>query len=541
MQDASPAADPQSRALYQYSRYRLLFAEQDWAGAQQALREALDADPETPYLYLVLAHFYLHREQPDAARKTLERMLGRFPEDARGQELLGDIYSHQQDYARASEHYRQALQQKPRDEALLMRLALTLARLEKTDQAIAVLENLLEEHPEATFARLSLARFYLQQGSEQRARKTYRAILDRNPDQPQALVEYGRLLEQDDPRAARQLYEEALSRQPGAALVRRQLAQLHLEQQRLRPALEQFQLLHRQFPEDPVLFRQVGLLQIELQDWTQAAAVFQQLLRDAEDEQGRDRYYLALALGGQQRFGDALEVLERITRESPIYAEALLQRGYLHQRLGQTEQAVEVLRRGIAEGFDNPEFYYYLVAFLGEQGKPDAALDIALQGTAVHPGNTRLLYQLGILYENRGERARAVAVMEKILSLDDAHSDALNFLAYHQAEEGIDLSLALSRARKALALQPSGYIADTLGWVYYKLGRFAESREQLETATRLHPEDQVILEHLGDLYRAMELWSKAADAYRRVLEIDPGAEPVRDKLEALPVQTEMVP
>ena len=66
------------------------------------------------------------------------------------------------------------------------------------------------------------------------------------------------------------------------------------------------------------------------------------------------------------------------------------------------------------------------------------------------------------------------------------------------------------------------------------MGRYEESREQLEEATRLHPEDKVIWEHLGDLYRAMEIWDAAATAYRRALEIDPALEQVKEKLRTLP-------
>lgn len=528
------SVESRDKPLYHYSRYRLLVAEQNWPAALDALRQALAADPQTPYLHLVLARFYLHREQPDAAQETLLAMLERFPDHPQGHELLGDIFSHQQEYVQAGRHYRRALEQNPEDEALLMRLALVLERQEQTGEAIAVLEELLAAHPQATFAQLSLARFYLQQGDQEHARSTYEAILSRDPDLPQAIIEYGSLLAGDDPRAARQLYLEALSRQPAAHQVRSQLARHYLTVNEPRLALGQFQYLQQQFPEDRSLRRQVALLQIELQDWAPAAEAFRRLLIDPDQQQGQDRYYLAIALAGQQQLDEALKVLQRITRESPLYAESLLQRGYLHQRQGQTDEALRVLRQGLAEGFDNPELYYYLVAFLGERGQPDEALAIAREGVQVHPEDTRLLYQLGILHENRGERTSAVAVMEKVLELDNAHSEALNFLAYHQAEAEIDLSLALNRARRALALQPSGYIADTLGWVYYKLGRFEESREQLEKATQLHPEDQIILEHLGDLYRAMELWGKAAETYRRVLDIDPAADGVQKKLDSLP-------
>jgi len=126
--------------------------------------------------------------------------------------------------------------------------------------------------------------------------------------------------------------------------------------------------------------------------------------------------------------------------------------------------------------------------------------------------------------------------MERILALDSQHAEALNFVAYHYAEKGTELELALSQAQQALAAKKTGYIIDTLGWIYYKMGRYQESREQLEEATSLLPEDPVILEHLGDLYRALTLWEQAGAAYRKSLGLDPLAAGVQEKLDALPLE-----
>jgi tetratricopeptide (TPR) repeat protein len=107
-------------------------------------------------------------------------------------------------------------------------------------------------------------------------------------------------------------------------------------------------------------------------------------------------------------------------------------------------------------------------------------------------------------------------------------------MAYLKAETGENLELALSEVKRALATKEAGYLLDTLGWVYYKLGRFEEGRQPLEKALRLRPDDTVILEHLGDLYRALSLWQLAGEVYRRVLELDPLAEGIQEKLDSIP-------
>ncbi|MCW8858553.1 MAG: tetratricopeptide repeat protein [Deltaproteobacteria bacterium] len=531
----SELAEPNAKALFAFSQFRLLGTENRWEEAILALERAVQFDPETDYLQMILAKAYLHREQPEKSIASLKKLLAKSPDNYEGHELLGDVYSYQQDFSAAVEHFRRALELSPGREPLLMRLAMALARLERKDEAISLLEGLVENHPDAILARLSLARFYLEKGLPEKAMTAYQQLLDREPAQQQAVLEYGKLLEQNNLTQAFELYQSALVQNPLAAAVRQRLAQLYLSRQQLDEALEQFQAVRRQFPGNLQIIGRIALIQLELEHWAAAEADLR-LLLDAPQHQDQNRYYLAMALSAQGKTEEAILVLQPIPSASSLYPDAVLQLAYLYNQAGQQAQAIETLQQALADGFHQPDIYYYLTAFLGDQKQDDEALAIAQAAVAKNPSETRLLYQLGVLYEKSGDRQRAVEAMEDILQLDTAHADALNFLAYDQAEQGIALDLALARAQKALELKPSGYIIDTLGWVLFKLGRYAESRERLEEATRLHPEDAVIREHLGDLYRAMKLWPLAAESYRRALQLDPQAKGVREKLESLPLE-----
>ena len=74
---------------------------------------------------------------------------------------------------------------------------------------------------------------------------------------------------------------------------------------------------------------------------------------------------------------------------------------------------------------------------------------------------------------------------------------------------------------KAVELYPdNGYYADSLGWVYFKIGDTKKAVDWLEHAVQLAPDDAVIHEHLGDVYwklgRPLEArykWRFAYDMY----------------------------
>jgi Flp pilus assembly protein TadD len=77
----------------------------------------------------------------------------------------------------------------------------------------------------------------------------------------------------------------------------------------------------------------------------------------------------------------------------------------------------------------------------------------------------------------------------------------------------------MAMIRKAVEQRPDdGYIVDSLGWAYYRLGKFDDAVKHLERAIEIRPEDPTINDHLGDAYwrvgRKLEAtfqWAHARD------------------------------
>ena len=132
------------------------------------------------------------------------------------------------------------------------------------------------------------------------------------------------------------------------------------------------------------------------------------------------------------------------------------------------------------------------------------------------------MFALGNAYERNGQWERAVDVVRALLKREPESVTAMNFIGYALAKQGARLDDARRMLEKALALKPmSGEVADSLGWLYVKLGRLDEAERLLVRADRLTPEDPEILQHLGELYVRKSDRSRALDAYRRALEHKP--------------------
>jgi tetratricopeptide (TPR) repeat protein len=166
-----------------------------------------------------------------------------------------------------------------------------------------------------------------------------------------------------------------------------------------------------------------------------------------------------------------------------------------------------------------------LAALFEKENQLQKALDTLKKGLDQNEGNADLHLQLGALYDKLGDFDKMVAQMKEALRLNPDSADALNYLGYSYADRGIHLEEALLLIQNAMTLKPNtGYITDSLGWVYFKLGDYSRAVIELEKANLLTPGDPVITEHLADGYFKLNRIEKAMEFYEKALKLDPKPE-----------------
>ena len=79
--------------------------------------------------------------------------------------------------------------------------------------------------------------------------------------------------------------------------------------------------------------------------------------------------------------------------------------------------------------------------------------------------------------------------------------------------------------RKAVDLRPTdGFIVDSLGWAFYRLGKYPEAQRELERAVMLKPSDPTINDHLGDVYWRMGRQLEAKFQWNHARDLNPDPE-----------------
>jgi len=529
--------DADAKAYYYFSLAIMRHNQGDLDGVVEALGKTLEYDPHTPALRLYLAEIYLQLQRDAEAIRALEDVLIDDPGSIQAHRLIGEVLLEEQRVDLAIKHFRQLIQLQPEDVDPVLLLVQALARRGDTIEAIEVLKEFLAKHDDSYRAHYALARLYLQIDLTVAAEQEYRKVIAMQSTLLPVYLELGRLYEKrqqsGDLDRAIALYREGLLQRPAEPGLRHRLVQVLLTQEQYPEALKELEKILADNRDDPEALRKYGLLQMEQQHWPEAARSFERLLTLTE-ERDSIRYFLGNVYENSAQPYEALREFLQIQQSSDLFPDARIHAAYLYPMLGEMEQAFNALVPLLDDPRLTVDQVLLMTSLAADGGFTKQALQMFQRGEQRFPGNTRIIYLRGTLLEKIGMRDAARLAMEEILELDPYNSDAMNFIAYQYAEDGVHLDRALVLAQRALELNEAGHIYDTLGWVYYRLGRYKEALETLLAALREMPDDPVIHEHLGDLHVALGEPDKARSYYRKALDIEPDNVPLQQKIEALP-------
>lgn len=134
---------------------------------------------------------------------------------------------------------------------------------------------------------------------------------------------------------------------------------------------------------------------------------------------------------------------------------------------------------------------------------------------ATRSRNGSMVLASAAAYDAAGRFDRARPLLEQAVLLDPSNALALNQLGYSLAERSLDLSAALGYLERAHRLRPEdGGILDSLAWVYFRLGRFAEAEPLSRKAIELAGQGAVLVDHLGDILWALGRKEEAVERWR---------------------------
>jgi tetratricopeptide (TPR) repeat protein len=536
--------------------------------ALAALQAVHESDPDDIQTAIDLGRLYLDQQQPAKAAEVFRDLIHRSPQQRAAYALLVEALLRDDKAAEAESILTQILDFEP----AALEARLTLAELEGRRNDYRAVRATLEAAPDPgrTDTRLQrqLAWAYYLTGDIDRALAAAEPLLrgvqapGADPEEAQLLLLKGlSLAAQGHNKEAGELLGKLRGARPGdtalATILAKVLERAGEPEEGAHVLADLDAELAKSGKQDEERQARVELAQLyyDIKQWDRVVETLQPLLRvggsGAKDDAAREPALLlaADALAQRKSYDEALKLLDTGQAATPAIgakrAEVLFRAGRDRegarqlQELAASPNVLSVL--AAAETYQRLDKYpdsipplEHLLAGVDAAPPPSSQATVPFQATTTKAA----LFLLGAALERTGKREQAIVEFRRLLGADPEYHAALNYLGYMYAERGENLEEARTLIEKAVALEPdNGAYVDSLGWVYYRLGRLDDARVALERATRLETTDGTVQEHLGDVYGAMGQADLAGRAYRRAIALesdDPGkAEQVRHKLNSL--------
>lgn len=492
---------------------------QKYEEALEAYEKALICDPAAGYVNEKIPILLLKMGEFEKAGDWLRQALIDRPEENSNRLFLASLYIQQGKMAEAIELYDQILATDPENESVHLRLGLLYSHQEQYDKAEKIFRRLAEKNGGSYFAHLSLARLLRQIEQYKEAGREYEKALQLNWSKDLSYEIGFFYMSQKRYKDAMHLYTAIIEQDPfdeRAALSR---VQIFLETEKNDQALDELKAISN-FSKNPVTIDIiVSKVLLRQKETGKAKEILLRLARETGNSEAR--YMLALLAYQEDDFPAALDHLGHIRQANSEFEEAVYLQSRIYKETGKTEKAISLLKKHLgSESSRSPLFYALLSSFYQEKKEDLAAISLMEAAITIYPDNSQLFFEYGLLLDKREMYEQAMTKMERVLELDPDHADALNYIGYTWADNNIHLDKALDYIKRAAELKPdNGYIIDSLGWVYYRLGEFAKAAKELERSLDLEPGDPHIYDHLGDVYRALGETVKAKNVYNKALEM----------------------
>ncbi len=391
----------------QFTAGQVYLQQKDTPNAISAFRNVVSDKPDFVGGYLHLAQAHWLNKEKNMAIDALTNGLSASPDDSRLRKALARVYVAEKDYHSAEKELRRMVEKDPADIRTAGDLADFLFNINKKNEATAIYEKIVADHPRVPAGYLKLAAMY-------RAQDRYDAALD--------LVEKGYNIIPNSPPILTELIKSYLA--SGAE----------------EKALELLKGRIAKSDQDIFAHNLTGEIYLKKRQYENARKAFEHAIAVKPEWQTPHNNLVKVYLS-QGKTDEAIDNLNAGLQTDPNNAAAYITLGYLYQTNGQEEQVMETYEKALTNLPDLWPAANNLAYLLAKNGSGpsdlDRAKELALTAVRLKPERPDVIDTLGWVHYQRGEIDLAIAELERAMEL--APDSAI--INYH-------LGLALKKANR---------------------------------------------------------------------------------------------
>ena len=479
---------------------RLYGRNHDLRLAESEFKTAVRLQPDSEEAVTALA--LLYTEEGDSARAA--EVLGNVPDAARSAKIyavLGYTYEQQKEYKKAIEAYRKAIAL-DRDNLDAMRgLAQNLMNDGQTDAALEQYQIIADANPEDFQTHLRMAEIYRRQGK-------FDLALD-NLKQAQAMVQDS----MEVPYTMASIYQ-AQGRYDEAIPL-------------LEDLLKKTEKPDGNYSKDEktnraVFLERLGTIYRDQNNNAKAIETFRKMLTLGDDNAERGYQQIIDTERSAKQWQAATDTAKEAVQRFPDDRDLKMAYAAQLADTGQADEGIKLVQSLLKDKPEDRTVYITLAQMysrLKRWNDAEQALNKAEQLSVRDDDKQYVEFLRGSTYEREKKYDQSEAVFRGILASDPQNAAVLNYLGYMLADRGQKLDEALIMIKKAVDLEPAnGAYLDSLGWAYFKLGKYELAEDNLTKAAQHMGSDPTVQHHLGDLYQKTGRLKLAAAHWERALE-----------------------
>ena len=489
----------------------------DLKQAGDALKKAADLSPIRAPLHLKYIDFLIRTGALDAANKelaeTTEKARDFVPAWSDVMQLAFGDHKYDECIAAA----KKILAREALNYDALMQVAEVNLMTNDVDGANTDLERIAGHFPRSPQPKYELAMAYLRNRDPDRAEERLHQVLALLPSSEPAILQLAEIrMQKGDPTAAITSLEPLVKQHTSNGRTALLLAQAYRQHGDLDRALAIFRALTASSPKAAEAPYLVGMVQLQLNRPDEARKSFEQSTQRSKDYWPAWEMLVDLDMGGNRKDA-AMAQVQDLLKTFPKSAEPWLFRAKIYLAQGDTGSAAKDLQQAIE--LDPKSQYAYLqlarIYFYTQQSQQ--ALD-QLTALTAKTSTAGALMQLGMLQTALKHYDDARATYEKLLAADSKFFPALNNLASLYSENLGQPEKGLDQAKRARELSPSDpTIADTLGWINYRLGRYDNALPLLSESAAARPSEPDFQYHVGMAHYMQDHEALARQALQKAL------------------------
>jgi len=479
---------------------RLYRLNNDLQKAETELKTAVKLDPDSEEAITTLS--LLYTDEGDTAHAL--QVLSSVPDTRRSAKLyaaLGATYEQRKEYKSAIDAYKHAIQSDRDNLDAIRGLAENLLNDGQIDAALDQYKVIADANPEDAQTYLRISEIYRRQGKYDEALDGLKKAQAMVPDALEVPYNIAVVYQ------AQGRYDEA----------EKVLQDLLKKTEKSENSYSQADRNNR-----AIFIERLGMVYRDQENYTSAVETFRKMI-PLGDENARTGYQDVIDTYREAKeWTQATTAAKEAAQKLPNDREVRMVLDAQLADTGDPEKPLADVRSMLKGAPEDREVYLRLSIMytrLKRWSEAEESLNKTEELSLKAEDKENVYFLRGSTYEREKKYEQAEAEFRKILAVNPQNAATLNYLGYMNAERDVRLEESLNYIKQAVSSEPTnGAYLDSLGWAYFKLGKYDLAEENLSKASLRMGSDPTVQDHLGDLYQKTGRLKLAAAHWERAVQ-----------------------